>query len=216
MAQSKEWQKMLRGELYMPWDEDLQANRTRCKQACNDFNAAGATTRRQNVELWRNIVCDTRPMPPLNPDPKEDEALFEETDPFVDGPISVDHGLNFKVGKGTFLNFNLRVLDTCLITIGERVLLGPDVSLYGATHPMDPAVRQGLKGPECGKEVHIEDDVWIGGSVIVLAGVRIGKGSTVGAGSVVTKDVPPFHFVAGNPARVIRRIETSMNPDEQQ
>lgn len=126
-------------------------------------------------------------MPPLNPDPKEDEALFEETDPFVDGPISVDHGLNFKVGKGTFLNFNLRVLDTCLITIGERVLLGPDVSLYGATHPMDPAVRQGLKGPECGKEVHIEDDVWIGGSVIVLAGVRIGKGSTVGAGSVVTK-----------------------------
>lgn len=137
--------------------------------------------------LPSSIVCDTRPMPPLNPDPKEDEALFEETDPFVDGPISVDHGLNFKVGKGTFLNFNLRVLDTCLITIGERVLLGPDVSLYGATHPMDPAVRQGLKGPECGKEVHIEDDVWIGGSVIVLAGVRIGKGSTAGAGSVVTK-----------------------------
>lgn len=137
--------------------------------------------------LVSSIVCDTRLMPPLNPDPKEDEALFEETDPFVDGPISVDHGLNFKVGKGTFLNFNLLVLDTCLITIGERVLFGPNVCLYGATHPMDPAIRQGLKGPECGKEVHIEDDVWIGGSVIVLAGVRIGKGGTVGAGSVVTK-----------------------------
>ncbi|KAJ5197104.1 hypothetical protein N7449_007583 [Penicillium cf. viridicatum] len=213
MAQSKEWQKMLRGELYLAWDEDLQANRTRCKQACNGFNATGAATRRQNVEL---IACDTRPMPPLNPVPKEDEALFEETDPFVDGPISVDHGLNFKVGKDAFLDSNLRVLDTCLITIGERVLVGPDVCLYGATHPMDPAVRQGLKGPECGKEVHIEDDAWIGGSVIVLAGVRIGKGSTVGAGSVVTKDVPPFHFVARNPARVIRRIKTSMNPDEQQ
>jgi hypothetical protein len=126
-------------------------------------------------------------MPPLNPDPKEDEALFEETDPFVDGPISVDHGQNFKVGKGTFINFNLLVLDTCLITVGERVLFGPNVCIYGATHPLDPAVREGLKGPECGKEVHIEDDVWIGGSVIVLAGVRIGKGSTVGAGSVVTK-----------------------------
>jgi acetyltransferase-like isoleucine patch superfamily enzyme len=137
--------------------------------------------------LVSSIVCDTRPMPPLNPDSKEDEALFEETDPFVDGPISVDHGLNFKVGKGTFLNFNLLVLDTCLITVGERVLFGPNVCLYGATHPMDPATRLGLKGPECGKEVHIEDDVWIGGSVIVLAGVRIGKGSTVGAGSVVTK-----------------------------
>ncbi|CAG8139070.1 unnamed protein product [Penicillium nalgiovense] len=102
---------------------------------------------------------------------------------------------------------------------------------------MDPAIRQGLKGPECGKEVHIEDDIWIGGSVVMLAGVRIGKGSTVGAGSVVTKvsilrynistftfrkvrptlqDVPPFHFVTGNPGRVIRRIETSMNPEEQQ
>lgn len=168
-------------------------------------------------------------MPPVHPDPKEDDALFEESDPFVDGPISVDHGLNFKVGSGTFLNFNLLVLDTCLISIGQRVLFGPNVCIYGAAHPMDPAVRQGLKGPEAGKEVHIEDDVWIGGSVIVLAGVRIGKGSTVGAGSVVTKvgincvwsfdltdiclqDVPPFHFVAGNPARVIRRIETTMNP----
>lgn len=113
--------------------------------------------------------------------------MFEDTDPVVDGPISVDHGLNFKVGKGSFLNFNMIVLDTCLVTIGERVLFGPNVSIYGATHPMDPAVRQGLRGPEAGKEVHIEDDVWIGGSVLVLAGVRIGRGCTIGAGSVVTK-----------------------------
>lgn len=126
-------------------------------------------------------------MPPIKPDPKEDEAQFDETDPVVDGPISVDHGQNFKVGKGSFLNFNLLVLDTCLITIGERVLFGPNVCIYGATHPMDPAQRMGLKGPEAGKEVHIEDDVWIGGSAIILAGVRVGKGSTVGAGSVVTR-----------------------------
>lgn len=105
----------------------------------------------------------------------------------MDGPISVDHGLTFKVGKGSFLNFGMVVLDTCLVTIGERVLFGPNVSIYGATHPMDPTVRLGLKGPEAGKEVHIEDDVWIGGNVLVLAGVRIGKGCTIGAGSVVTK-----------------------------
>ena len=105
----------------------------------------------------------------------------------MDPPISVDHGLNFKVGKGTFLNFNMLVLDTCLITIGERTLFGPNVSLYGATHPMDPAVRQGLEGPEAGKEIHIGDDVWIGGSVIILAGVTIGRGCTIGAGSVVTR-----------------------------
>jgi len=99
----------------------------------------------------------------------------------------VDHGQNFKVGKGSFLNFNLLVLDTCLVTVGERVLFGPNVCLYSATHPLDPAVRQGLEGPEAGKEIHIEDDVWIGGSVIILGGVRVGRGCTIGAGAVVTK-----------------------------
>ncbi|OJJ36249.1 hypothetical protein ASPWEDRAFT_111962 [Aspergillus wentii DTO 134E9] len=213
MTTSQEWAKMLRGELYWAWDEDLQANRTRCKQACDEFNAAKNIPRRRQVELWRNIIGDTRALPPVNPDPKEDEALFEETDPFVDGPISVDHGINLKVGKGTFINFNTTILDTCLITIGDNVLFGPHVCIYGAVHPMDPAIRQGIKGPEAGKEIHIEDDVWIGRSVTILAGVRIGRGSTVGAASVVTRDVPPFHFVAGNPARVIRRIETSMDKD---
>ncbi|KAJ5225497.1 hypothetical protein N7468_006722 [Penicillium chermesinum] len=215
MTSSKEWAKMLRGELYMPWDQDLQDNRTRCKLACEAFNAAGNASRRQKVELWRKIIGDTRPLPPIDLDPKQDEQLFDETDPFVDGPVSVDHGLNFKVGAGTFLNFNLLVLDTCLITIGERVLFGPNVSLYGAIHPFDPAVRQGLKGPEAGKEIHIEDDVWIGGSVIILAGVRIGRGCTIGAGAVVTRNVPPFHFAAGNPARVIRKIDSEMDPARQ-
>ncbi|KAF7624987.1 acetyltransferase, CysE/LacA/LpxA/NodL family [Aspergillus flavus] len=215
MTTSKEWQKMLNGELYWAWDEDLQANRERCKLACQRFNEAGQVSRRRRVELWRDIIGDTRPLPPPLIDTKADEDQFKDTDPFVDPPISIDHGLNFKVGKGTFLNFNLLVLDTCLVTIGERVLFGPNVSIYGATHPMDPAVRRGLEGPEAGKEVHVEDDVWIGGSVIILAGVRIGRGSTVGAGSVVTRDVPPFHFAAGNPARVIKKIETSMDSEQQ-
>ncbi|KAJ5102572.1 Maltose/galactoside acetyltransferase [Penicillium argentinense] len=223
MAQSKEWQRMVSGELYWAWDEDLQANRTRCKAACDAFNSAGDVSRRRKTDvdskylMFGLIVVDKRPMPPVNPDPKADEALFDGTDPFADGPISVDHGLNFKVGKGTFLNFSLLVLDTCLITIGENVLFAnsPNVCIYGATHPLDPAVRRGLKGLDGRKEVHIEDDVWIGGSVLILAGVRIGRGSTVGAGSVVTKDVPPFHFSAGNSARVIRRIDTDMEPDRQ-
>ncbi|EYE90144.1 sugar O-acetyltransferase [Aspergillus ruber CBS 135680] len=211
MASSKEWQKMLNGELYWAWDDDHQANRERCRAACQRFNEAGQVSRRRRVELWRNIVCDTRPVPPVHPDPKEDENLFAQTDPAVDPPISVDHGQNFKVGKGSFLNVNLLVLDTCLVIVGERVLFGPNVCLYSATHPLDPAVRRGLEGPEAGKEIHIEDDVWIGGSVIILGGVRIGRGCTIGAGAVVTKDIPPLHFAAGNPARIIRRIETSMD-----
>lgn len=139
------------------------------------------------ILIINSIIGDTRPLPPVNPDSAADDKQFDETDPIVDPPFSVDHGLNLKVGKGTFINFDTTILDTCLVTIGERVLFGPHVRIYGATHPMDPAVRRGLEGPEAGKEVHIEDDVWIGGSVIVLAGVRIGRGSTVGAGSVVTK-----------------------------
>ncbi|KAJ5116790.1 hypothetical protein N7456_001138 [Penicillium angulare] len=212
MTSSPEWDKMLRGEWYHAGCEILQANRTRCKKACEEFNAASYASRREKVRLWRSIVGDTRILPPQLSDPKEDEALFNETDPFVDGPISIDHGLNFKVGKGSFLNFNTLVLDTCLITIGENVLFGPNVSLYGALHPMDPAERRGLQGPEAGKEIHVEDDVWIGAGATILAGVRVGRGSTVGACSVVTKDVPPFHFVAGNPARIIRRIDSSMDP----
>jgi serine acetyltransferase len=76
---------------------------------------------------------------------------------------------------------------------------------------LDPVVRNGTSGPELGKPIDIGEDVWIGGNVIVLPGVTIGRGAIVGAGSVVTKDVPAFWVVAGNPARLIRRIETAMN-----
>jgi acetyltransferase-like isoleucine patch superfamily enzyme len=93
------------------------------------------------------------------------------------------------------------------VTIGSRVLFGPNVSLYAATHPTDPAVRQGTAGPEYALPITVEDDVWLGGSVVVLPGVTIGRGSTVGAGSVVTRDVEAYTVVAGNPARLIRRLQ---------
>ena len=92
-----------------------------------------------------------------------------------------------RVGEGVFINFNCTIIDTCLVSIGARTLFAPNVSIYSGTHPLDPDVRQGTEGPESGKEVWIEEDCWIGGNVIILPGVRIGKGSTVGAGSVVTK-----------------------------
>lgn len=96
------------------------------------------------------------------------------------------------------------------MTIGDRVLLGPSVSLYSGTHPTDPSLRNGIKGPEMGGEIKIEDDCWIGGSSILLPGVKIGRGSTVGAGSIVTKDVSPFSIVVGNPARFLKRVEGPM------
>lgn len=144
---------------------------------------------------------------------EEDEKLFED-EPYVLAPVNMDYGFNVRFGKNVFVNFNSVFLDTCLTTIGSGTLVGPNVSFFAATHPLDPVVRNGLKGPEMGKEIHVGEDCWIGGNVSILPGVTIGRGSVVGAGSVVTKDVPPFTVVAGNPARVIRKIETKMDPSQ--
>jgi len=151
-------------------------------------------------------------MPSVASTPEEDDLLFKN-DPWVEAPIKVDYGIHFQVGPGTFLNSGLLVLDTCQVTIGARVLLGPNVSLFSATHPLDPAIRKGLVGPEAGKPITIEDDCWIGGNVTVCPGVVIGKGSTVGAGSVVTKSVAPFSVVAGNPARLIRSLPDTLDTE---
>ncbi|OJD22981.1 hypothetical protein ACJ73_05670 [Blastomyces percursus] len=209
MAESTEKEKMLRGELYHAFTPELIAARTECKLACKRFNDSEDATRRRQVELWRDIIDDHTPLPPPASDPAADEALFEN-EPWIEAPIRIDYGFNVKVGAGAFINFNCVILDTCLVTIGARALLGPNVSIYSGTHPLDPALRNGTKGPELGKEVHIGEDCWIGGNVDILPGVTIGKGATIGAGSVVTKDVPAFHVAAGNPARILRRIETSM------
>lgn len=100
-------------------------------------------------------------------------------------------------------------IDTCTISIGARTLVGPNCSFYSASHPLDPNIRNGTRGPEAGKPITIEEDCWLGGNFVVLPGVTIGKGSTVGAGSVVTKNVESYTVVAGNPARVIRTVEVS-------
>ena len=99
----------------------------------------------------------------------------------------MDYGFNLRIGVGAFLNFNCTVLDSCLVSIGPRTLVGPNVSFYSGTHPLDPEVRNGINGPEMGKEIHIGEDCWIGGQVVILSGVKIGRGCTIGAGSVVTR-----------------------------
>ncbi|WEW57866.1 hypothetical protein PRK78_003333 [Emydomyces testavorans] len=215
--------KMLRGELYHAFTPDLVAARARCRYACDRFNNAGQVSRRRQVELWRDevvvalisvhntdsirIIQDEQPLPPPAEEPVADDKLFED-EPWIEAPIRIDYGFNVKLGQAVFVNFNCVILDTCPVTIGARTLLGPNVNLYSGTHPLDPGLRNGTKGPELGREIHIGEDCWIGGNVVILPGVTIGNGATVGAGSVVTKDVPSFHVAAGNPAKIIRRIET--------
>jgi len=108
--------------------------------------------------------------------------------------VHIDYGSNLRLAPGVYINFNCTVLDTCLVTIGARTLVGPNVSFFSGTHPLDPAVRNGTAGPEGGAEIHVEQDVRIGGNVVILPGVRIGKGATVGAGSVVTKVCVSSHI----------------------
>ncbi|KAG4438846.1 hypothetical protein IFR05_005686 [Cadophora sp. M221] len=145
-------------------------------------------------------------MPPPGATEAEEAALFQD-DAYIDGPIKVDYGTNLRIGKGVYINFNCTFLDTALITIGSRTLIGPGCSFFAATHPLDPFLRNGINGPELGGAITVGEDCWFGGNVTVCPNVTIGRGVTVGAGSVVTKDVPAFHVVAGNPAHIIKKIE---------
>ena len=111
-----------------------------------------------------------------------------------------------------YANFNCCFLESNKVTFGDRCLLGPNVHLYCPGHPLDAVDRNGLRGKEFAKPITVGNDVWIGGGVIILPGVTIGDGVTVGAGSVVTKDVESFTVVAGNPAKVIKRLERKELP----
>lgn len=119
-------------------------------------------------------------------------------------PLAVDFGAHLHVGAGTFVNSGLTALDVATITIGERVQIGPNVQLLTPTHPLEAGARR--EGWETGLPISIGDNVWLGGAVIVLPGVSIEPDTVVGAGSVVTRDLPAGVLAVGNPARVIRRL----------
>ncbi|KAK5174659.1 uncharacterized protein LTR77_001741 [Saxophila tyrrhenica] len=189
MATSENKQRQLRGDLYFAFTPEMVEGRRRCTLACQAFNNYSGVSRRERVRLWREIVGDTTPLPSPKATEIEDEALFSN-EPWVEPPIRIDYGTNLVLGEGVFINFNATILDTCKVTIGARTLLASG----------------GTAGPELGKEITIEEDCWLGGNVTVLPGITIGKGSTVGAASVVTKDVAPYTVVAGNPARFIRDV----------
>lgn len=139
-----------------------------------------------HAKSLNSITEEKTPLPPKLDDPAADEALFEK-EPWIEAPVKIDYGFNVKLGAGVFVNFNCVFIDTCPITVGARTMFGPNVNLFSGTHPLDPALRNGTEGPETGKPIVIGEDCWLGGNVIVLPGVTIGKGATIGAGSVVTK-----------------------------
>lgn len=116
----------------------------------------------------------------------------------------VDYGCNISFGDRFYANFNLTILDCGLVTIGDRVMCGPHVSIFAATHETEVQSRR--DNIEYAKPVIIGDDCWIGGHVIILPGVTIGKGCTIAAGSIVTKDVPAWSVAMGSPAKVVKKV----------
>ncbi|RFN52741.1 acetyltransferase [Fusarium flagelliforme] len=206
--------RMRRGELYYAFTPSLVAARKRCKRAVAKINAAEDPTRREMAELWKEVTNDERPLPPPAATEDEEDVVLHEY-PWVEAPIKIDYGTNVKVGSNVFINYGCTILDTCTVTIGSRTLIGPHVSFFSGTHPLDPQVRNGTNGPELGGPITVGEDCWIAGNVTILPGITIGDGSTVGAGSVVTKDVPPYHVVAGNPARILRKLERKPNGEQE-
>ena len=181
-----EREKMLAGELYDPLDPELVAARERARDLCWDLNA----TREADDETRRRILHEL--------------CALGGDSVWMQPPFYCDYGSHIELGERVFFNFNCVVLDVCSVRVGSFTLFGPAVQIYTAMHPLDAELR---RREEYGKPVEIGSDVWIGGGAIILPGVRIGSRTVIGAGSVVTRDVPGDVFAAGNPCRVIRELE---------
>jgi maltose O-acetyltransferase len=184
MGEQKE--RMLRGELYIADDPELEADAARCVELLAAFNATGATESDERRRLLTALLG----------------GMGEDV--VIRPPLQMDYGYRTTIGSRTFVNVNCVVLDVAEVRIGEDCQIGPNVQLLTPTHPLDPELRRARW--EGGEPITIGDNVWLGGGVIVLPGVTIGSDSVVGAGAVVTKDVPARTVVVGNPARSIRRL----------
>jgi maltose O-acetyltransferase len=181
-----EKEKMLAGELYDAMDAQLVHERQCARAVLREFNALSESLQAERAQLLAKL-------------------FGAETDVGIQPPFYCDYGSNITLGRNIFMNFNCTILDVTSVQIGDNVLLGPGVQIYTATHPLSAAVRR--SGLEAGKPVVIGADVWIGGGAIICPGVRIGPRAVIGAGSVVTRDVPSDVFAAGNPCRVIRVLD---------
>lgn len=176
---------MIAGEPYDALDPELAALRERARDLCRELNV----TADSDQERRRALLAE----------------LFGEggDSVWMQPPFYCDYGSNIRLGHRVFFNFNCIVLDVCEVRIGDFTQLGPGVQILTPLHPMDAALR---RQQEFGKPVEIGSDVWVGAGALILPGVRIGSRTVIGAGSVVTRDLPNDVFAAGNPCRVIRTI----------
>jgi len=180
---------MLSGELYDALDPQLTEDRMKARLLIKQLNDSREDQVEERNQILKELI------------PHAGEGLW------LQPPFYCDYGYNIKVGERVFFNFNCVVLDVTQVTIGSRTLFGPNVQIYTATHPMN--YRERATGLEYAKPITIGEDVWVGGSVVICPGVKIGNRCVIGAGSVVTKEIPPDVFAAGNPCKAIRTLNQS-------
>ena len=179
-------ERMLNGLPYKAWMDHLDEERKVCSQKVYELNMLSPKDSERIPEMLKNLFGKMGKNATLNP------------------PFHCDYGWNIEVGDNFYANYGLTILDVGKVTIGNNVLIAPNVSIYTAGHPIHPVSRN--SGYEYGIPITIGDNVWIGGNVVILPGVTIGDNVVIGAGSVVTKDIPANMIVAGNPCRIIRAI----------
>ena len=179
-------QRMLRGELYIADDPELGADSIRCDRLLAAFNATRADQGEERRRVLEELLG----------------GIGERT--IIRPPLFMDYGYQTTIGPRTFINFNAVIADVGRVSIGADVQIGPNVQLLTPTHPLNPETRR--SGLEAAEPITIDDNVWLGGGVIVCPGVTIGRDTVVGAGAVVVKDLPPGVLAVGNPARVVRSL----------
>lgn len=181
-----EREKMLSGALYNAGDRELVQARMRAHKLCRQYNELPPDAEEARDRVRMELLGGFKQYAYMEP------------------PVQFDYGCNLFVGENFYANYNLVVLDCARVTIGDNVMLGPNVSIFTATHPLD--ARERASGRELARSITIGNDVWIGGNTVINPGVTIGDGSVIGSGSVVTRDVPTGVIAAGNPCRVLHTI----------
>lgn len=179
-------ERMLNGLPYKAWLDGLFEEREACRAKLYTLNTLPPHERKQISALVNELFGKAG------------------NNPFLEPPFHCDYGWNIEVGDNFYANFNLTILDVNKVIIGDNAFFASNVSIYTAGHPIHPESRN--SGYEYGIPVTIGNNVWLGGNVVVLPGVSIGDNAVIGAGSVVTKDIPANVVAAGNPCKVLRAI----------
>ena len=181
-----EWERMQKGLVYNDFDQDLFNKRVEAKKLFKAYNK----TDDEEIDLRNKIM----------------KQLFKNVgeNVWIEPDFRCEFGKNITIGDNVYINFGCIILDCSEVTIGSNTLLGPNIGLYAANHSTDATER--INGGCYGKPIHIGNNVWLGGDVKVLQGVTVGDNTIIGAGSIVTKDIPDNVIAVGNPCKVIRKI----------